>query len=138
MAHTESTTGEIVNLMSVDAQRVGDILPYINFIWSSPLEISLALYFLYRTLGVSVFAGVGIMVLLVPLNIVVGKQVEKLQVKQMRFKDERVKAINEILSGIKVCSCAYSPNVASKLHLEKLISDFIPIGVEVICLGSIL
>ena len=133
MAHTESTTGEIVNLMSVDAQRVGDILPYINFIWSSPLEISLALYFLYQTLGVSVFAGVAIMVLLAPLNVVVGKQVEKLQVKQMKFKDERVKAIHEVLSGIKVRPPVY---MANKLQLQKLILTFNFLGVEVICLGS--
>ena len=94
--------------MSVDAQRIVDILPYINCIWSSPLEISLALYFLYRTLGVSIFAGVGTMVLLVPLNVVLAKQVEKFQVEQMKFKDKRVKAIHEILSGIKVRPCVVS------------------------------
>ena len=94
--------------MSVDAQRIGDILPYINDIWSSPLQISLALYFLYQTLGVAVFAGVGTMVLLVPVNIVVAKKVGKLEVKQMKFKDQRVKLMNEILSGIKVITFLYS------------------------------
>ena len=121
ITYAESTTGEIVNLMSVDAQRIVDMLSFVNCIWSSPLEISLALYFLYQTLGVSVFAGVAVMVLLLPLNVVVAKQVEKLQVKQMKFKDERVKAINEILSGIKVRSCSY---VANKPQLEKLILSF--------------
>src|SRR4051794_5372721 len=103
----ESTTGEIVNLMSVDAQRIVDIFPYLNSLWSSPLQMALALYFLYQTLGVSVFAGVGTMVLLVPVTMVIAKQVEKLEVQQMKLKDQRVKLINEILSGIKVCLLCY-------------------------------
>lgn len=98
----ESTTGEIINLMSVDIQRIVSILLFINSIWSCPLQIALAIYFLYQTLGASVFAGVGTMVLLIPVNTFVTKQVQKLQVKQMKFKDQRVKLINEVLSGIKV------------------------------------
>lgn len=50
-ARKESTVGEIVNLMSVDAQRFIDLTAYINMIWSAPLQIALALYFLWETLG---------------------------------------------------------------------------------------
>ena len=38
-ARKESTLGEIVNLMSVDAQRFMDLTAYINMIWSAPLQI---------------------------------------------------------------------------------------------------
>lgn len=47
----ESTVGEIVNLMAVDAQRMMDVMTYINLIWSSPFQIALAIYFLWQTLG---------------------------------------------------------------------------------------
>ncbi len=40
--------GEIVNLMSVDAQRFMDLITYINMIWSAPLQVVLALYFLWQ------------------------------------------------------------------------------------------
>jgi ATP-binding cassette subfamily C (CFTR/MRP) protein 1 len=40
--------GEIVNLMSVDAQRFMDLITYINMIWSAPLQVILALYFLWQ------------------------------------------------------------------------------------------
>lgn len=50
-ARKESTVGEIVNLMSVDAQRFMDLVIYINMLWSAPLQISLALYFLWGLLG---------------------------------------------------------------------------------------
>lgn len=50
-AKKESTVGEIVNLMSVDAQRFMDITTYINMIWSAPMQIILAIYFLWNLLG---------------------------------------------------------------------------------------
>lgn len=53
----ESTVGEIVNLMAVDAQRFMDLTAYVNMIWSAPLQIGLALYFLWGILGPSVLAG---------------------------------------------------------------------------------
>lgn len=56
-ARKESTVGEIVNLMAVDAQRFMDLTAYINMIWSAPLQIALALYFLWDLLGPSVLAG---------------------------------------------------------------------------------
>lgn len=56
-ARKESTVGEIVNLMAVDAQRFMDLTTYINMLWSAPLQIGLALYFLWDLLGPSVLAG---------------------------------------------------------------------------------
>lgn len=51
------TVGEIVNLMAVDAQRFMDLTTYINMLWSAPLQIALAIYFLWDLLGPSVLAG---------------------------------------------------------------------------------
>ena len=46
----DTTSGEIVNLMSVDAQRICDLVPYVNMLWSSPLQIVVAIYMLYQVL----------------------------------------------------------------------------------------
>ncbi|KAI1280800.1 Multidrug resistance-associated protein 1 [Halotydeus destructor] len=97
-----TTVGEIVNLMSVDSQRLFDVMNYLNLLWSAPLQIGLALYFLWLELGWATMAGVVVMVVMIPLNGLVAKMTEKMQTKQMKRKDERVKAMNEILSGIKV------------------------------------
>ena len=37
--------------MSVDSQRLMDVMTYINIIWSGPLQITLALIFLWQELG---------------------------------------------------------------------------------------
>ncbi|NWS18057.1 MRP1 protein, partial [Pachyramphus minor] len=101
-ARKTSTVGEIVNLMSVDAQRFMDLATYINMIWSAPLQVILALYLLWQNLGPSVLAGVAVMILLVPINAVMAMKTKTYQVAQMKSKDNRIKLMNEILNGIKV------------------------------------
>jgi ABC-type multidrug transport system fused ATPase/permease subunit len=96
------TVGEIVNLMSVDAQRFMDLVTYIHMLWSAPLQIVLALVFLYMSMGPSIFAGFIVMILLIPLNALMAFISQKFQVKQMIKKDARIKLVNEVLNGIKV------------------------------------
>ncbi|KAI9591578.1 multi drug resistance-associated protein MRP [Syncephalis fuscata] len=96
------TTGEIVNMMSVDAQRCESLCNFLHLLWSSPFQIILALAMLYRTLGWSALAGVAIMVLSIPANAKVATYLRSLQLQQMKNKDQRTKLMDEILSGIKV------------------------------------
>lgn len=110
-ARKQSTVGEIVNLMSIDTQHIQDTVNYLWAVWSSPLQIALCLYFLYITLGAPVFAGFGILVLLLPVNGVVMAKIHGLQGQQMKQKDSRVKLLTEVLNGIKVkylfCLCYF-------------------------------
>uniref|UniRef100_A0A671LIK8 Canalicular multispecific organic anion transporter 2-like n=1 Tax=Sinocyclocheilus anshuiensis TaxID=1608454 RepID=A0A671LIK8_9TELE len=101
-AKRSSTVGEVVNLMSVDAQRFMDLTTFLNMLWSAPLQIVLALFFLWQNLGPSVLAGVAVMVLLIPFNAFIAMKTRSYQVEQMKYKDERIKLMNEILNGIKV------------------------------------
>ncbi|KAL1263879.1 hypothetical protein QQF64_004234, partial [Cirrhinus molitorella] len=101
-AKRSSTVGEVVNLMSVDAQRFMDLTTFLNMLWSAPLQIMLALFFLWENLGPSVLAGVAVMVLLIPFNAFIAMKTRSYQVEQMKYKDDRIKLMNEILNGIKV------------------------------------
>uniref|UniRef100_A0A8C3M2P1 Canalicular multispecific organic anion transporter 2 n=1 Tax=Chrysolophus pictus TaxID=9089 RepID=A0A8C3M2P1_CHRPC len=115
-AKRSSTVGEIVNLMSVDAQRFMDLVAFLNMLWSAPLQTCLALYFLWRALGPSVLAGVAVMVLLIPFNSAVAIKTRAYQVEQMRYKDSRIKLMNEILGGIKVLKLyAWEPSFSEKV-----------------------
>ena len=48
------------------------------------------------------FSGLGLLLLLLPINAIVWTYMEKYQFSQMKKKDERVRIITEILNGIKV------------------------------------
>ena len=43
------------------------------------------------------------MILMIPLNAGVAGVARKMQAKQMGLKDSRIKLVNEVLNGIKVC-----------------------------------
>lgn len=101
-ARMQSTSGEIVNLMAVDSQRFQDLLLYLNLFWSAPFQISLAILLLYRELGWAVFAGIGSLALMLPINAYLASRSKRAQVKLMHTKDNRVKQMNEVLSGVKV------------------------------------
>ena len=67
--------------MSVDAQQLMDLLTYVNILWSGPLQIIVSLSFLYSTMGPSILAGVGVLLLLIPFNILVSQLSRKYQVQ---------------------------------------------------------
>ena len=61
-------SGDIVNLMSVDATRMQELCGYGLIAISGPLQITLAFISLYNILGWSAFVGVAIMIVSLPLN----------------------------------------------------------------------
>lgn len=62
------TTGEVVNLMAVDAQRLQDAMSYIAMLWSGVFQIVVSLWYLFDLMGPSVLAGVVIMLVSIPLT----------------------------------------------------------------------
>jgi ATP-binding cassette subfamily C (CFTR/MRP) protein 1 len=53
-------------------------------------------------MGPSIGAGVGILILAIPLNTYIARKMRTYQKTQMGNKDARVKLMNEILNGIRV------------------------------------
>ncbi|XP_070188571.1 multidrug resistance-associated protein 1-like [Littorina saxatilis] len=115
-ARRESTVGEIVNLMSVDARNLEMYATYSFWLWMSPIWIIVALYLLYTTVGVSMFAGLGFMALLFAANTYLMNKMRIYQKTIMKIRDKRVKVINEILNGIKILKLyAWEPSFEDKV-----------------------
>ena len=96
------TVGEMVNLMTVDTQKCHDLLTYLNVVWSGPFQIIVSLVYLYLLMGWSVLAGMGVLLLFIPLSSCFSTYEKKFQARQMVYKDRRSKLMNEILAGINV------------------------------------
>lgn len=115
-AKRTTTAGEIVNLMAVDAHRFFEMIPYLHIAWSGPIVISLAVYLLWRYLEYAAFVGLVVMIFIIPLSGFIATQLKNLQAKQMKVKDERVKAMNEILAGMKVLKLyAWEPSFEKQI-----------------------
>ncbi len=58
----------------------------------------------------------GVMLLMVPINILTGNKMKKYQKAQMLYKDQRVKLMDEVLNGMKVLKLyAWEPSFSEKL-----------------------
>ncbi|ELW62271.1 Putative ATP-binding cassette sub-family C member 13 [Tupaia chinensis] len=79
------STGEIINLMSADAQQLMDLTANLNLLWSAPFQILMALLLLWQELGPAVLAGVAVLMFVIPINVVVATRVKKLKVSLVTF-----------------------------------------------------
>ena len=78
------STGDVVNLMSVDTQRLQDVAQYGQIVWSAPFQIIICLASLYNLVGMSMFAGIGIMIIMIPVNGVISRIMKNYQGQQMK------------------------------------------------------
>uniref|UniRef100_A0A672VBZ6 ABC-type glutathione-S-conjugate transporter n=1 Tax=Strigops habroptila TaxID=2489341 RepID=A0A672VBZ6_STRHB len=97
-----ATVGEIVNLVSVDVQKLMDLIIYFNGTWLAPIRIIVCFVFLWQLLGPSALTSIVVFLFLLPLNFVITKKRSQFQVHFMKHKDERAKLTNAFLSDIKV------------------------------------
>lgn len=95
-------SGELLNLQSVDADRIGDSIPYFHILWSGPLQIAVALGLLYLQLGPSTLVGVFVILLLIPVNALLAKLDASLESTLMNRRDDRGKRTGELWRAIGV------------------------------------
>ncbi|KAJ7005027.1 hypothetical protein NC653_009750 [Populus alba x Populus x berolinensis] len=96
------SSGEMINIMTIDADRLGTFSQYIHDPWVVILQVCLALLILYRNLGLGSVAGFVVIVIVMSLNYPFGRLEEKFQGKLMESKDKRMKATTEILRNMRI------------------------------------
>ncbi|KAI6706348.1 hypothetical protein NL676_009310 [Syzygium grande] len=95
------TSGEIINYMSVDIQRITDLTWYLNIIWMLPIQISLAMYILHINLGLGSVAALAATFIVMACNIPLTRTQQRYQSKIMEAKDSRMKSTSEVLRNMK-------------------------------------
>ncbi|KAK7371933.1 hypothetical protein VNO80_05300 [Phaseolus coccineus] len=83
------TSGEIINFMTVDTERVGAFTWYMHDLWMVALQVTLALLILYKNLGLASIAAFVATILVMLANVPLGSLQEKFQKKLMESKDAR-------------------------------------------------
>jgi len=98
---SSKSTGDIVNYMAVDAQRLQDLTQFAQQLWSAPFQITLCMLSLYQLVGWSMLAGIGVMIFMIPINGFIARYMKNLQKQQMKNKDARSRLIAEIVNNMK-------------------------------------
>lgn len=97
-----SSSGEMINVMSLDAECVAGFSRCMHDLWLIPVQIILAMLILYSTLGLAAFAALAATVLTMLANIPIGRMEQNYQEKTMSAKDARMRAMSEILKNMRV------------------------------------
>ncbi|XP_051120740.1 ABC transporter C family member 5-like [Andrographis paniculata] len=101
-ARQSHTSGEIVNYMAVDVQRVGDYSWYLHDIWMLPLQIILALAILYKNVGVASVATLVATIISIVATVPLARVQEDYQDKLMAAKDDRMRKTSECLRNMRI------------------------------------
>eukprot|EP00850_Spirogloea_muscicola_P015101 SM000113S24057 [mRNA] locus=s113:209143:220544:+ [translate_table: standard] len=102
LAKQDTSTGEIVNLQSNDAEKLCNLVTYLHVFWSGPLQILGAMGLLFYVIGIiPALAGLVVMVLLLPFNAILLRFLTKVRKRLIAATDQRVKLVTEVINGIK-------------------------------------
>lgn len=64
----ETTSGQMVNLMSNDVNRFDVAVVFLHYLWIGPIETLAVTYFMWNEVGPSAVIGVSILLLFIPLQ----------------------------------------------------------------------
>ena len=56
-SRNQYSSGEILNLIAVDATKIQEALTYVTFLWVSPIHVGLTVYFTWQVIGPAVLVG---------------------------------------------------------------------------------
>ncbi|KAK4803068.1 hypothetical protein SAY86_001271 [Trapa natans] len=99
---TAHSQGEIVTLVTSDVYRIGEFPYWFHQIWSTSLQVVLALAIVYYAVGLATFAALLIIIATVAVSSPMAKLQHKYKKMLMEAQGRRVKATTEALANMKV------------------------------------
>ncbi|XP_042318198.1 ATP-binding cassette sub-family C member 10 isoform X2 [Sceloporus undulatus] len=114
------TTGEIVNFMSTDTDRLVNFCLSFHELWSLPFQFAITLYLLYQQVGVAFLGGLALALLLVPINKVIANRIMENNKEMLKHKDIRVKLMTEFLCGMRVIKFyTWEKHFGTRVHASR-------------------
>ncbi|XP_035030028.2 ATP-binding cassette sub-family C member 4 isoform X1 [Hippoglossus stenolepis] len=101
-AFAKTTTGQIVNLVSNDVNKFDEVTLYLHFLWVAPLQAATVVLLLMYTIGPSCLAGMAVFFFLMPVQTMFGRLFSRLRAETAVLTDERIRTMNEVVTGIRV------------------------------------
>ncbi|XP_040004306.1 multidrug resistance-associated protein 4-like isoform X2 [Xiphias gladius] len=101
-ALAKTTTGQIVNLLSNDVNKFDEVTLYLHFLWIGPLQAATVILLLMYAIGPSCLAGMAVFFILMPIQTMFGRLFSRLRAETAVLTDERIRTMNEVISGIRV------------------------------------
>ncbi|XP_015476097.1 multidrug resistance-associated protein 4 isoform X7 [Parus major] len=102
VAMAQTTTGQIVNLLSNDVNKFDQVTIFLHFLWAGPLQAVAVTVLLWTQIGPSCLAGMAVLIILLPVQTCIGRLFSSLRSKTAALTDVRIRTMNEVISGMKI------------------------------------
>ncbi|XP_044727742.1 ATP-binding cassette sub-family C member 4-like [Chrysoperla carnea] len=100
---SQTSNGQIINLLSNDVNRFDRFFVFVHFILVSPIQFMIISYFLWQSVQISSLIGIAVLALMtLPVQACIGNLNGSFRKKISKLTDRRVLLMNEIISGIQV------------------------------------
>uniref|UniRef100_A0A7I4EJX7 Uncharacterized protein n=1 Tax=Physcomitrium patens TaxID=3218 RepID=A0A7I4EJX7_PHYPA len=93
---------QIARYMSVDAQRISDLMLQIHHLWALPLQVAVGLIILHAVIGISCLGGILMIFFILFLSFNLAKFHRGYQGNIMRLKNIRMTITTEVLNNMKI------------------------------------
>uniref|UniRef100_A0A0N5B681 ABC-type xenobiotic transporter n=1 Tax=Strongyloides papillosus TaxID=174720 RepID=A0A0N5B681_STREA len=111
------SAGKISNFISIDTERITNFVTSFHAFWSMPLQLGIALYLIYREVGIAFLSVVIISIIMIPVNKYISTKIGIYSTKMMKMKDSRMKLITETIRGIRqVKLCNWDRHFEKKIN----------------------
>lgn len=94
-------SGNTLNLVSNDAQKIERSLNQLGMVLFAPLELSISLVILWYLIGWEALVGAAFYFVLVVFQLFMARKAASLRAKAVAFTDKRLVVMKEIISGIR-------------------------------------
>lgn len=98
----DTSPGKVVNLLSNDVSRFDIVSVFVHSMWSAPLLTLIVGYLLWVESGYGGLIGMFVIFVVTPIQAYTGKLSSKFRLQTALRTDERVRLMDEIISGIQV------------------------------------
>ncbi|UJR38401.1 hypothetical protein I4U23_031070 [Adineta vaga] len=98
-----TTAAQTINLVANDASKFEEFCQYMHYLWEAPVQAIIAFGLIWWSIGIlPTLFGYGVLLLLIPLQLVFGRQFSQYRKTTMVCADKRVQAVNELVNGSQI------------------------------------
>ena len=114
-----ATQGEIINFIEVDSEKIEWIIQDAPGLFINPIKIIVYIIMLFHYFGISFFAGLIILIILVFINGKIFDQYNIIEQEYLKKKDSRMKITTETFDNIKILKLYNWENKFKSKIIEK-------------------
>lgn len=102
LSRVKGGAGQVINILTSDVTKINDAVINFHFLWAAFIEVALIIFLSFYIIGISAFPALGLIILLLPLQMYLGKRTDDLFRGQSEKTTERVHLMSELLTAIKL------------------------------------